>query len=382
VSELLLIKLIKQDSRLQPRAKMDTAIIDEYTESMKRGDSFPAVVVFKVGEDYFLVDGYHRYLAVQGAKFDKILADVRIGTMRDAVLFSAGVNATHGIRRTNEDKRRAVLTLLRDKEWKDWADTKIAATCNVSVDLVATVRKASLGETDSHRRTIRKVERAGKVVKMDTSKIGKKKSDPVKNPETPAPEMVKIHCPLCGWSQTIEKEMWDFQSSSEGHGYTCGSGKCPTHTYMILDGQDAAPQVQPPLSALMTGTVPPEPPIHRPPPCLGGGGCTRGKFIPRVSKDSIKGDVCNAIGVEIAQLPGNMCPYDVKLARKSGGAFVPASGDLSVLAAKPAKLDRTLTIAFSPDQWAILGKLQKAGVADGYDGAVLFCVDEIGNRSA
>ena len=140
--------------------------------------------------------------------------------------------------------------------------------------------------------------------------------------------------------------------------------------------------VQPSLAAQQTGTVPPEPPVHRPPPCLGGGGCTRGKFIPRVSKDSIKGDVCNAIGVEIAQLPGNMCPYDVKLARKSGGAFVPASGDLSVLAAKPAKLDRTLTIAFSPDQWAILGKLQKAGVADGYDGAVLFCVDEIGNRSA
>ena len=141
--------------------------------------------------------------------------------------------------------------------------------------------------------------------------------------------------------------------------------------------------VQPSLAAQQTGTVPPEPPVHRPPPCLGGGGCEKGKF----RSDRVRGNVCDAIGVPINQLPGNMCPYDVKLARKSGGAFVPASQlatankDPGIPGGKPAIPDRTLTITFSPDQWAILGKLQKAGMADGYDGAVLFCVDEIGNRS-
>ena len=30
------------------------------------------------------------------------------------------------------------------------------------------------------------------------------------------------------------KDMWDFQSNG-GHGYTCGSGKCPSHTYMVPD---------------------------------------------------------------------------------------------------------------------------------------------------
>jgi len=325
---------------------MDTAIIDEYTESMKRGDSFPAVVVFKVGEDCFLVDGYHRYLAVQGAKFDKILADVRIGTMRDAVLFSAGVNATHGIRRTNEDKRRAVLTLLRDKEWKDWADTKIAATCNVSVDLVAAVRKSILGETDRCRLKKSKVERGGKVYKMDTSKIGKSKQ--------PGP----------GPAKEPEKDRVADASKS------------------ITEEAPAVP-AQPSLAAQVAGTVPPEPPIHRPPPCLGGGGCERGKF----RSDKVRGNVCDAIGAPINQLPGNMCPYDIKLARKSESAFVPASQlatankDPGIPGGKPAIPDRTLTITFSPDQWAILGKLQKAGMADGYDGAVLFCVDEIGNRS-
>jgi hypothetical protein len=173
-SELLPIKLIKQSSSLQPRATMDTEIIDQYTEAMRTGSAFPAVIVYRIGGDLFLVDGYHRFMAAQGAKLDKILAEVRAGTMRDAILFSAGVNATHGLNRTNEDKRRAASVLLRDKEWGQWADTKIAAVCHVSVDLVATVRKSILGETDRCTSDERKVERAGKVFKMKTGKIGKK----------------------------------------------------------------------------------------------------------------------------------------------------------------------------------------------------------------
>jgi hypothetical protein len=173
-AELIPIKQIKQSSQLQPRAKMDTGQIDQYTEAMRRGDAFPAVIVYRVGGDLFLVDGYHRFMAAQGAKLEKILAEVKAGTMREAILHSAGVNATHGIQRSNEDKRRAAGILLRDKEWGQWNDTKIAEACHVSVDLVANVRKSILGETDRCTPEKRKVERAGKVFKMDTSKIGKK----------------------------------------------------------------------------------------------------------------------------------------------------------------------------------------------------------------
>ncbi len=96
--------------------------------------------------------------------------------------------------------------------------------------------------------------------------------------------------------------------------------------------------VQPSLAAQMAGTVPAEPPVHRPPPCLGGGGCdqTPSKFI----TDKVRGNCCDAIGVPLNQLPGNECPYDVKLARKSESAFVPASSDLSVLAARPTETAR------------------------------------------
>ena len=184
-SKLILISKIRQDSRLQPRAKMDTGVIDGYTESMKKGDPFPAVIVFKVNEDLFLVDGYHRFLAAQGAKLDKILAEIHEGTMREAILHSAGVNSTHGLQRTHEDKHRAVLILLRDKEWGQWNDTKIADVCHVSPELVGKIRKSSLPKSvsaTSEKSDVRKVERAGKVIKMDVSKIGKTRKDPEERP--------------------------------------------------------------------------------------------------------------------------------------------------------------------------------------------------------
>jgi DNA N-6-adenine-methyltransferase (Dam) len=52
-----------------------------------------------------------------------------------------GTNATHGLRRTNADKRRAVETLLRDEEWSKWSNREIARKCFVSSDLVDRIRK-------------------------------------------------------------------------------------------------------------------------------------------------------------------------------------------------------------------------------------------------
>lgn len=56
-----------------------------------------------------------------------------------------------------------------------------------------------------------------------------------------------IICPLCGRKQTVPTDEWLFQST-QGHGHTCGSGKCPSHTYMVIDlsdkeGRGKAPEV-------------------------------------------------------------------------------------------------------------------------------------------
>jgi hypothetical protein len=68
------------------------------------------------------------------------MADVRRGALRDAMLAAAGANITHGFRRSNADKRRAVLTLLRDEEWSAWSDAEIARRCGVSQPFVGKIR--------------------------------------------------------------------------------------------------------------------------------------------------------------------------------------------------------------------------------------------------
>ena len=71
---------------------------------------------------------------------EEISADIRPGTQRDARLFAVGANQTHGLRRSNEDKRRAVLVLLKDEEWCTWSDREIAKRCGVTHPFVAKLR--------------------------------------------------------------------------------------------------------------------------------------------------------------------------------------------------------------------------------------------------
>jgi hypothetical protein len=89
----------------------------------------------------------------------------------EAVLFSVGANAAHGLRRTNEDKRRAVTVLLTDGEWREWADREIARRCGVDHRFVAHV-KSSLGTVPSDERTY--TTKHGTVATMQTANIGTK----------------------------------------------------------------------------------------------------------------------------------------------------------------------------------------------------------------
>lgn len=130
---------IRTDGGTQPRAEISNDLVTEYTEAMQAGAQFPPVVIYYDGSDYWLADGFHRLRALASLG-RPVLADIRQGTRRDAVLFSAGANATHGQRRTNADKRRAVLALLHDDEWRQWSDREIARRCAVSNRFVGDLR--------------------------------------------------------------------------------------------------------------------------------------------------------------------------------------------------------------------------------------------------
>ncbi len=131
------------DPRCQPRDKVSDVVATEYAEDMLAGAAFPAITVFQIGKKLLVVDGWHRVMATQKAERETILADVRKGTIRQAVLFSLSANATHGQRRTNADKRRAVQTLLDDTQWAKRSDSWIAKQVAVSHVFVGKIRKAA-----------------------------------------------------------------------------------------------------------------------------------------------------------------------------------------------------------------------------------------------
>lgn len=128
--------------RLQTRASTNSDYIDDLADRMDAGDTFPAIVIFTDGKESWLADGIHRLDAAIRAK-KKIGVDQRKGTRQDAVEFACGANASHGMRRTNADKRRAVKLALA--EFPDRSSRAIADLCGVSNHLVEELRTPESG---------------------------------------------------------------------------------------------------------------------------------------------------------------------------------------------------------------------------------------------
>lgn len=174
MTSTLPIEKIKIDGGTQSRAGLTTEVVEDYAATIRDGADFPPVVVFHDGKRYWLADGFHRVAAYRKASAIEVPVAVHQGTQRDAILFSVGANAKHGLRRTNDDKRRAVVTLLKDKEWSGWSDRQIAKQCGVHHDMVGRLRDELSG---GNRQIERTVQRGGATFTMDTSGIGKPSSD-------------------------------------------------------------------------------------------------------------------------------------------------------------------------------------------------------------
>jgi len=173
MNKTIKIESIRIDGGTQARASLDQNTVAEYAEAMEHGAKFPPVVVFFDGADHWLADGFHRYFGSKKIGALDIEAEVREGTKRDAILFSLGANAHHGLRRTNADKRKAVETLLNDAEWAKWSDRQIAKACGVGHPLVASVRSSL--ESDSSDKPAERTytTKHGTKAVMKTNKIGK-----------------------------------------------------------------------------------------------------------------------------------------------------------------------------------------------------------------
>lgn len=149
----LFLRQIRTDGGTQTRVGLDLDTVEEYVEALKAGCVFPPIIVFFDGKSYWIADGWHRLEAHRQAGMKAINVDLRKGTQRDAILFACQANVTHGLKRSNADKRKAVLVLLgllsvsEDLSTQFDSERKIAKHCGVSHSLVQVMKSEAAADS-------------------------------------------------------------------------------------------------------------------------------------------------------------------------------------------------------------------------------------------
>lgn len=114
------------DPRLQPRARLDEQLVQEYADAMRRGDVFPPLRVIINATDAWLVDGWHRVGAARQLGLAELPVQLKRGTFEEAEDASFTVNRDHGLRRTHADVQNAIRRALLTPRWVERSDNWIA----------------------------------------------------------------------------------------------------------------------------------------------------------------------------------------------------------------------------------------------------------------
>ncbi|HNB72454.1 MAG TPA: ParB/RepB/Spo0J family partition protein, partial [Acidobacteriota bacterium] len=200
----LALERIRTDGNTQSRAGINWNVVETYAERLVAGDQFPPVDVYFDEHQYWLADGFHRVEAARRVRYSTFPARVFQGSRRDAQLHSIQSNITHGLQRSDADKRMVVLMLLQDDEWCYQSNYEIARYSAISVSFVRKIKneidQLINGLHSAHDRKLQEryggaaaevlalvaqklriqpaekvVRRGGKTYRINTSKIGKTK---------------------------------------------------------------------------------------------------------------------------------------------------------------------------------------------------------------
>lgn len=180
------LDVLRTDGGTQPRTAINWTTVAEYAEDMAQEAAFPPVVVYHDGADYWLADGFHRYHAAVRLELPTIDAEVRPGTLAEAQWYSYSVNQSHGLRRTNEDKRRAVEAALQHPYAGRYSGEQIAKHCGVSNAMVSRYRE-SISYIVRDEPQERTVTRNGTTYTMQTGNIGRGNGHIMPEPLLPVP---------------------------------------------------------------------------------------------------------------------------------------------------------------------------------------------------
>ena len=137
------LEQIRTDGGTQPRAELLIEVTEEYAEQMRAGVEFPPITVFFDGKEYWLADGFHRVGAHRRAFGADASIEVEVlqGTQADAQWYSYSVNKTHGLRRNNDDKERAVRAALKHPKSVGLSNCQIAEHCGVDEKTIRKYRR-------------------------------------------------------------------------------------------------------------------------------------------------------------------------------------------------------------------------------------------------
>ncbi len=198
------VEQIRLDGGTQSRAQINMAVVAEYAEEMQAGAQFPRPTVFHDGQNYWLVDGFHRlYAHKQAFPEYPMWVEIQDGTQQEAIWESLKQNLSHGLRRTNADKRKAVETALI--KFTDKSNRDIARQCGVAEASVRNIRAELESSAQIAQIEDRTVTRGG------TTYTQKPKTAP-----GPKAEAKKSGYPCWTCGEVLDSEQWHCETC-DGH---------------------------------------------------------------------------------------------------------------------------------------------------------------------
>lgn len=143
------------DAGTQVRAALDQDHVASIADAMSEGATLPPIALFHDGNQYYIGDGFHRFMAAQRLQWREIDADVKAGTKDDALWFALAANREqHALKMSAADKKHAIVLALR--AWPGRSQTQIAEQVGCTVPYVTRIRQQVFTSEDLPDRVIGK----------------------------------------------------------------------------------------------------------------------------------------------------------------------------------------------------------------------------------
>lgn len=127
---------------LQARVAMNEDVVEDYAGLYREGRELPPIAVGRCDGVLYVYDGWHRLAARRCADLPTIACLVEDLDRAELAKRAIGANRDHGLRRTSEDKRRAVVLALMQPELCRLASRQLADVAGVSHAFVSSVRRS------------------------------------------------------------------------------------------------------------------------------------------------------------------------------------------------------------------------------------------------